>query len=196
MMKKSKLTAAVTVLIVVGMLAASLSLVSATPSSPVTGNWKPNPATTKFTNGRVAGANTFADIYIQGNYLTGSIIGTFEQNWKAVVHFESPEVVKSLNPTNPASWPIVSFDWTQMVRSFTGTVMVDGISYSGGLTIKLEAQGLGNTFKGPSGYELSGTWVIMEGTGGLAGLHGQGTWWHTIGSTLGFEYEGQVHFDP
>jgi hypothetical protein len=194
--KRSKLTATVSVLVVVGMLAASLSLASATPSSPVTGAWKPNPATIEFTNGREAGANTFVDVYVKGNYYTGDIIGAFEQNFKTVAHFESPEAVENRNPANPASWPVVSFDWTRMVRSFTGTVKVDGIVYSGGLTIKLEAHGLGNTLAGPSGFELSGTWVIMEGTGGLAGLHGQGTWWHTRGSTAGFEYEGQVHFDP
>jgi hypothetical protein len=42
-----------------------------------------------------------------------------------------------------------------------------------------------------------GTWVIIGGTGDLAGLHGQGTYSST-GALFGkvADYEGEIHFDP
>ena len=44
---------------------------------------------------------------------------------------------------------------------------------------------------GPNGL---GYWTILEGTGDLSKLYGQGTFWFT--SPMTASYEGQVHFDP
>ena len=38
---------------------------------------------------------------------------------------------------------------------------------------------------------LTGCWIILSGTGGLAHLYGQGTLW---GSGSPYSYTGQVHF--
>ena len=50
--------------------------------------------------------------------------------------------------------------------------------------------------KGAAFHDLKGPWVIISGTGGLVGLHGQGTWWHSGIGFANLEYAGQVHFDP
>lgn len=53
------------------------------------------------------------------------------------------------------------------------------LGISGTLTVKLDLSG------------TEGHWTIMEGTGGLANVHGQGT-----ASTVIMAYSGRVHFDP
>jgi len=59
--------------------------------------------------------------------------------------------------------------------------------------MRLQATGYGNPLT--SAWDLQGTWVFISGTGDLAGVHGQGTWWHTSGVS-GLAYEGNMHFDP
>ena len=48
--------------------------------------------------------------------------------------------------------------------------------------------------------DWSGTWVILSGTGELANLRGQGTWWGPGAPDVGIEgsveYSGKIHFDP
>jgi hypothetical protein len=39
-------------------------------------------------------------------------------------------------------------------------------------------------------------WTILGGTGGLANLHGHGTWAPEVPGGMVEFYEGQVHFDP
>ena len=55
------------------------------------------------------------------------------------------------------------------------------------------------TKPGPTA-DWSGRWVILSGTGDLANLHGQGTWWGPGAPAPGVEgfvdYSGQIHFDP
>ena len=75
----------------------------------------------------------------------------------------------------------------KICRTFTGTVL----GYAGTLVMRLESRG---TLPATTPYTTMGTWVIISGTGELANLHGQGTWWNLgLGQ---FEYEGQIHFDP
>lgn len=63
---------------------------------------------------------------------------------------------------------------------FTGTVG----GRSGTLVILFTGSG---TFTG-----MSGNWFILSGTGGLAKLRGQGTWW---GPSYNLDYSGKVHFE-
>jgi hypothetical protein len=44
------------------------------------------------------------------------------------------------------------------------------------------------------GPNTLGYWTILEGTGDLSNLHGQGTFWFS--SPVTASYDGQVHFDP
>lgn len=46
----------------------------------------------------------------------------------------------------------------------------------------------------PNGEFYLGQWTILEGTGDLSNLHGQGTVLLTSPTTA--RYEGEVHFDP
>lgn len=192
MKKANKTTAAIATLIIAGLLAASLSLASATPSTPVSGRWGPVPGSIVYSNLKIAGANFFIDIYNKGTYTTGDILGSFEQNYTAVIHYGDPEIAKNILQIPPPQRPETDFGWSKMDRVFTGTVL----GVSGGFTMRLEAKGYGNVLKGPAYFDLDGTWVIISGSGGLENLHGQGTWWHSRTGFTDLEYEGQVHFDP
>jgi hypothetical protein len=138
---------------------------------------------------RKAGANVFLSTEIPptGKYNAGPILGTYYQYTDVIWHFGDPETVKNL-PENSFQWTrIPSVAIWHMERFFTGTV--DG--KSGTFTMLLKAKFTYPTITYPS---LEGTWVIISGTGELANLHGQGTWWNNAGQILG--YAGQIHFDP
>jgi hypothetical protein len=135
---------------------------------------------------KTAGANVITSLTSTGEYNSGPMIGIYEDQTDVIWHFGDPEKVKNL-PANPMSWrSISSFAVWHTERTFTGTVD----SISGSLTIRLEAKFSYPTVAYPS---LEGTWVIISGTGELADLHGQGTWWNSQGQVL--RYDGQMHFD-
>ncbi len=96
---------------------------------------------------------------------SGDIVGTGTTEAKWIVH--------NAPVTNPDAWlkayGIITFaDVTVLGRS-------------GSLTIKMVIAG------------TEGHWTIMEGTGELANIHGQGT---ASTATEPYPYTGQVHFDP
>lgn len=194
---------ALSILLIAGLLAPCLSFANATTPSNVSGYWigvfnDPTKPMT-FTNAKISGANLFGDVSNYGIYKAGDIIGNFYQEFKLAQHFKDPKLVEYYltNHIDGKLWEPVSFEWTQMVRHFEGTVKIDGITYSGGFTMLLQATGTGNN-QNPNQaatWTLEGTWTIIDGTGGLEGLHGQGSWWHHAGGT-GLSYEGQVHIDP
>jgi hypothetical protein len=67
----------------------------------------------------------------------------------------------------------------QGVMEFTGSVL----GVYGTMTIKTNGVLQDGSW--------TGNWVIKHGTGDLAGVHGQGTFW---GPPLDLDYEGRVHF--
>jgi len=136
---------------------------------------------------RIAGANVITSLTSTGQFNSGPMIGTYEDYTNVALHFGDPETVKTL-PANPMTWrSIPSFAVWHIERTFTGTVE----GKPGTLTMHMEAKIGYPTVTYPS---LEGTWVIISGTGDLANLHGQGTWWNSPGQVL--VYEGQMHFDP
>jgi hypothetical protein len=58
---------------------------------------------------------------------------------------------------------------------------------SGSLTLQVSA----NLARGKDVF----IWTIIDGTGELANLHGNGIYWLNF-ATMKYDYEGQVHFDP
>lgn len=188
---KKKIIVMILVLTLFMMMFSALP-VMATKGTEVSGRWVGIASSMSYSNHRTAGGNVFLDVYNRGTYIAGDILGSFEQTFSAVVHFGSPKVVANLDPSNPSTNPDAAFNWVDMDRTFTGTVL----GVPGGFTMRLQATGYGNNLKGPAYYDLEGTWVIISGTGDLANLHGQGTWWHSRTGATGLEYEGQVHFDP
>ena len=135
---------------------------------------------------RYAGANVFMSASNEGLYVSGPIIGAFEQTTQLIWHFGNPQTVKDL-PSNTMLWKnIESFAVWHIERTFTGTVD----NKEGTLTMLLEAKFTYPTVTYPS---LEGTWIIISETGDLANLRGEGTWWNSPGQIL--EYEGQIHFN-
>lgn len=59
---------------------------------------------------------------------------------------------------------------------------------SGSLTLQVCAN-LGR------GVDAGFRWTIIEGTGELANIHGNGLYWRNFVTGV-YDYEGQVHFDP
>jgi len=169
-----------------------IDMARATPPTQISGRWVGITGSAIFSNMKIAGGNVFVDIYNEGTYSSGDILGSFEQTFTAVVHYGDPEIAKNIETIPIPLRPDSDFNWIKMERVFTGTVL----GVPGGLTIRLEAKGYGNALRGSAYYDLEGTWVIISGTEGLANLHGQGTWWHSRTGYIGLEYEGQVHFDP
>lgn len=78
--------------------------------------------------------------------------------------------------------------WTfQSLMQFEGTVLGN----PGTMQILLTG-----TLAAP-GEWWYGQWVILSASGGLAGVHGQGTWYGPgTGNDPDCWYEGRVHFDP
>jgi hypothetical protein len=179
-------------LLLIAMLAVTIFPVLATQGTPVSGKWVGVPSSNIVTLVKTVGGNIFMDCYNKGIYTQGDILGTFEQTFNATAYYGSPYIVKNLDPTNPANNPDAAFIWKDMDRTFTGTVL----GVSGEFTMRLQAKGYGNQPRGGAYFDLDGTWVIIDGSGGLEGLHGQGTWWHSRTGPAGLEYEGLVHFDP
>lgn len=64
----------------------------------------------------------------------------------------------------------------------------------------LEMRVVGSSPDVPTGWE--GKWVILSGTGDLANLRGQGTWWgpgYDPANPLEYgkiDYSGKIHFEP
>jgi len=177
-MNKKVLVIAVA-LMAVAMLA-SISAVSATKPTRISGTWGPTSGLTLIGPEHTAGGNHFDAFTNKGKYLTGPITGTFEQTVTVIIHTGELPFVEE---------PPFNFSW-RIDRTIQATI--DG--KSGTVVMRLICKG-STVMVGTSRVtSLEGTWVIISATDGLAGLHGQGTWWNIPPLKLG--YEGQIHFDP
>jgi hypothetical protein len=156
----------VLVLAVVLLATPYIGMVQATPSTPVSG-------TIEFTSVAPAGppltAGESDNVIRMFNIIeewSGGIAGTGNTEAKWIIH-NAPLF------TNPDAWVIA-----HAIITFSDVTI---LGLSGTLTIELVISG------------TDGHWTIMEGTGELANVHGQGT-----GSTATepYTYTGLVHFDP
>lgn len=94
---------------------------------------------------------------------TGTFDGTSNDVFTAVIHPSGHVTVTGL------------IDFTGIVNGAEGTLVIRFVGT--------------RVLPGP----WSGQWVILSGSGDLANLHGQGTWW---GPPTDVDYSGQIHFDP
>ena len=123
---------------------------------------------------RTAGDNTFftttEDVEWRENPETGGFVGTATDTCVVVIHASG-------------AW------YYRAIGSFEGTVQ--------GQTGTLEVLMVGSK---EADTDWQGTWRILSGEGGLANLHGQGTWWGAGApgpEVVGYiDYAGTVHFDP
>ncbi len=119
---------------------------------------------------RQAGCNTFLTTIENGQW-TGTFEGTSTEDAKVVIHCNG---AWSFNA-------IVSFEGSVAGKSGTMTMSVVGTR--------------------PDGLsDWQGKSVILSGTGELANLRGQGTWWGPGAGAPGtwgdIYYEGNYHFEP
>jgi len=121
---------------------------------------------------RVADGNTFLDTSEVGQW-TGTFSGVSTEKGK-VVRYSSGHV------------------------SFKGAVSFIGKVGDKSGTLEMLAVGS----KPDLSSEWEGIWVIISGTGDLATLHGQGTWWGPGWSSANptdwgdIYYSGEIHFEP
>lgn len=119
---------------------------------------------------RTAGCNTFLDTLENGLW-SGTFEGTSTEDGKVVIHCSGAWSFKA----------IVSYDGT--VNGQAGTLRMSVVGSR------------------PDAFtDWHGRWVILSGTGELATLRGQGTWWGPgapdVGQWGDIYYEGNVHFEP
>jgi hypothetical protein len=181
---RKMLVVAVTVVVILSVLPISAS---AHPPTPVEGVWKylpyfkvkndagecvkPEEGDTRPLCVKAAGGNQFVQTYEDG-WWTGGFVGTSVDHGRVTIHRSGHWHFKAM----------VYFEG--QVRGKKGT---------------LEMSVVGD--RPDASAEWEGRWVILRGTGELASLRGQGTWWGP--GWLGdpnvpgiIDYEGQVHFAP
>ena len=140
------------------------------PPEGASGDWTYVPDLAGLTF-RTAGNTAFVD-GTEVSTFTGTFVGTSEDEFVVVCHQKGPE----------------SFmNFVKITIAFTGEV--DG--RVGGLTMKATGK-QDSTTCDPSGAIWFGKWVILGGTGDLAGLHGNGAW---TGPSFDLDYTGKVHFN-
>jgi hypothetical protein len=121
---------------------------------------------------RIAGGNTFVHTHEDGVW-TGTFEGLSTEDGHLVIHSSSG------------------------FRSFRATVTFSQVTVDG-KSGTLEMSAVGKELSPGQGWE--GRWVITGGTGDLASLRGQGTWWGPGAPAPGVQgdiyYAGEIHFEP
>ena len=176
---RKMLSAALIVCMVVFLSTLLTPTVLATTPTHVSGSlaYDPTPVGSKLADGNLHLKTTEEGLW------SGDLVGeSWDEPCRVVIH----KVVFD------AEGNIVNFDfrWYTSIATFeTATVG----SKSGGLVMRLHGKDSG------PGTDWHGQWVILSGTGELANLNGQGTWWGP-GYPPGIPnptifYEGRIHFD-
>ena len=137
--------------------------VFASPPEPASGSW--TYVVTSIEDTKYADGNTFRYGEEIGTW-TGTFTGTSLDYFEVVIHPKG-------------------FVTCQGRIAFTGDVN----SASGTLEIIF----IGKKYPASPEGLWSGKWVILGGTGDLAGLQGRGTW---EGPSFYLDYEGWIHFNP
>jgi hypothetical protein len=125
---------------------------------------------------RWAGRNLLLDTTEEGVWYGGLVGLSHDEPCRVVIH--------DANGLPATDW---KFRWYTSIVTFEECTVA---GKTGGLVMRMVGK------SGGPGEEWSGHWVILKGTGGLDGIHGQGTWWG-LGFPIGdIPYEGWIHFAP
>ena len=138
---------------------------AAAPPAPCDGTF--SILTTTVIDSRVAGGNTIITDVVTGT-LTGLYSGAIEAERRTVIH-----------PNGTITG--------QALETFTGNVA--GRTGTGGLVFRIVFTG------DATAGTFAGSFIILSGTGGLAGLHGKGTFSGSLATGAG-TYCGQVVAAP
>jgi len=144
--------------------------VSAGPKVEASGTW--DYSLTGPPEVKVAGPNVFIHGQDRGEW-EGTFEGYTEEEFVVVCH------------------PKAGFSFYKGEMTFYGTVKDEsGIPQEGTMVLKTNGKQYSDTCD-PSPAIWHGRWVIIGGTGGLANVHGQGTF---EGPSFHLLYEGRIHF--
>jgi hypothetical protein len=106
-------------------------------------------------------------------FATGSEAST----WTGTFTGTSTDTFKVVMSGSGAMWATLSISFVGSVNGADGTLRMFATAWA------------------PPDATMTGTWVILGGTGGLSGVHGQGTWTYTgsVGDLNSADYSGKVH---
>jgi hypothetical protein len=129
---------------------------------------------------KMADDNVFLNTWEEAEWNESIVGNARDEPCRVVIHGAN----QFPNPTT------FDFRWYTGISNFTTAIVG---SKTGGLIIRMVG-------KAEFGQIWHGEWVILSGTDGLEGIHGQGTWsGQGAGgmNTWGYvHYEGWIHFEP
>lgn len=177
-MKNGKKIAFAFVLLL-ALAALTLTITPVRASTPIHVSGTFSTVATRLSIDKIAGDNIFST-YSGVSTWTGGIscpTGNGHGTQNRIAHFAG----------DPNSIPAPALLYINLkVDSTLTAATIDG--QTGGLTLRL------NGISYPDGSS-EGTWHIVDGTGDLANIHGEGTWGKAAGPSQTL-YSGIVHFDP
>lgn len=100
---------------------------------------------------------------------TGTFSGSSVDSFRGVLWPNDPN-----DPNDDTLWALLNLSFTGSVNGVEGTMLIRTTAWAKALD-----------------QPMRGQWVILRGTGGLANLRGQGTWY---ADAAGGHYSGQVKF--
>lgn len=179
------------VLAVILILSAVAIPALAGPPDKVQGYWYYIPTKDPFLGAKLADGNMFLTVADAG-YWTGTFNGDVDCSEVAL-----PEDVLAdkCGVSTDIGWVVIHSNDSWFYR---GIVSLDPVTVDG-KTGTLEMRVSGS--RPDALAEWDGKWVITGGTGELAGLRGQGSWWGPgwLGDPAQYgviPYSGNIHFEP
>ena len=167
--------------------------VAATPPTDVSGKWIDSAYASppQCEEHGLGGVVTAPMWHIWGD---GSFRGRSESEWR-ITGLGTPESPMTCTTTKPNCCHAL----LHATGTFTGDLLLGGKVYSGSFDFRLDWQVTDPCPPPCTEDTFKGKLVILQGYGGLAGLHGVLDCWGRTGPAARggrVSYAGQVHFDP
>jgi hypothetical protein len=171
---KGKISAAFIILMLLGGVNASMLLVNASEAIEVSGTF--TVTSTLIPPPKFAGDNMFVTYAGLSTWSGGITCAMAEGDQEWTLHFAG-------DPTSTPKPALLSINIKVKTTLYSATIS----DKTGDLTVKLIGTSDGST--------TSGTWKIVDATGELENIHGNGIW-ERAAPTAPVFYSGVVHFDP